>query len=145
MASNSRGFTLIELVTIIILLGAIAFVAAPRLNTSASTLQSARDDFVAGLFYAQQIAMARDSLANPITFVVVNNRTITVRENGVDLKVGSGFYPLTLPNAVTIAGPSSFPLTLDYNKLGATTATTFTLSAGGASASVAVSATGYAR
>ncbi len=145
MASTDRGFTLVELITIMVLLAVVALVVLPRLNTSASTLQAARDEVIAGLFYAQHLAMSRDMAGtNDITFVVVDARTITVRENGNDIAVGSNYYPLALPPSVAISSASAFPVTLDYTKLGTTTATSFLMSAGSSTVTVNVSDTGYA-
>jgi len=139
---GARGFTLIELITALILVAVLSVALASRFSGIDAALSTSRDDTVAALFYAQQVAMARDSSSNPVTFVVVDNNTISVRENGVDLAVGPVSYPLDLPSGVTIS-PTS--LTLDYDKLGRTSGTTLTLSHGGASTMVTVSDSGYAQ
>lgn len=60
---RSRGFTLIELVTIMIMLGILAVVAIPRLE-SASSFRSVefRDRVIAALRYAQKTATSHRRL-----------------------------------------------------------------------------------
>ena len=137
---NSRGFTLIELIAVLLLVSILSAVAFSRFsNGDISKVQSSRDHLVAALLFAQQIAMARDSSANPIRLTTTAN-SVTVTESGVDLLYAGIQYPLVLPTGVTLT-PA---LTLDYNKLGETSATSFALSAGGVSANVTLSASGYA-
>ncbi|MEX1032458.1 MAG: hypothetical protein WDZ30_03790 [Cellvibrionaceae bacterium] len=135
---NALGFSLIELVTIIVVLGALAFFAMPRLRVSDSSLLTSRDAIIAALSHAQQVAMARDSAANPVTLVATAN-LIEVRENGEVVTSPGAEYPLTFPNGVSITGGIG---TLDYDKLGRTAATAISLNNG--QATVTVEASGYA-
>jgi MSHA pilin protein MshC len=58
---NNRGFTLLELVMVIVLLGIIAFYAAPRLGTVASANAGAFvDKLRVDVRYAQDLAMTRN-------------------------------------------------------------------------------------
>ena len=136
--SKSQGFTLTELIVIVVILSILATVTASRFsNASAQQVLTARDNIVAGLFYAQQVAIARGNNAT-IEFIA-NISSVTVEENGATLD--SSNYPLTLPNGITLT-PNA---TLVFDKLGRTTATSFTLSDGsGTSATITVEATGYA-
>lgn len=137
---QERGFTLIELITIIIMIGIIGSQVYPRfLDSDVFQVQQSRDDTVAALLFAQQVAMARDSASNPIRFVSSGN-SITVQENGSDLINGSLQYPFNLP-----AGISLETATLNYDKLGRTTATGLTLSKGSNSVEIQISGSGYAR
>lgn len=140
MPSRKRalGFSLLELVTIIVVLGALAFFALPRLRPSDASLLTSRDIIVAALAHAQQAAMARDSAANPIT-VVLSANSIDVQENGVSIDLPNIDYPLVLPNGIAI---SSGIGTLQYDKLGRTNPTTISLNSGGAT--VTVEGSGYA-
>ncbi|MGS2723584.1 prepilin-type N-terminal cleavage/methylation domain-containing protein [Porticoccus sp. GXU_MW_L64] len=135
---KSQGFTLTELVVIIIILGIVAVVASSRFsNVGAQQVLTTRDNIVAGLFYAQQVAIARGN-SSTIAFVATGNN-VTVQENGTTLDAAN--YPLTLPSGITLA-PNA---TLVFDKLGRTTATIFTLSDGsGSGATITVEATGYA-
>ncbi|HCS64148.1 MAG TPA: hypothetical protein DIW64_08730 [Cellvibrio sp.] len=136
---RNQGFTLVELVTVIILVGILSVVLLTRLSsTGATTVQSGRDDLIAALFFAQQQAMMRSN----ITLVLTAN-SVSVNENNIPIKVSSDFYPLTMPAGVTLT-----PATLTYDKLGRTAATDITLTGSGNSsgvtANVRVEASGYA-
>jgi len=134
------GFTLIELILTITLLAVLGSVIAPRFYTfDGGLVQASRDDLVAALFYGQQIAMARDSATNPIRVVMTAN-SVSVTENGTPLLHGSVQYPLVLAAGVMLS-PAS---TLNFDKLGQTTASVFTLSRSGVSATITVSDSGYA-
>ncbi len=60
-SKREQGFTLVELIAVIILIAIVASSVISRFNFDYADLQATRDDIVTGLFYAQQIAMARDS------------------------------------------------------------------------------------
>lgn len=136
--SQVLGFTLIELVTIIVILGALAFFAMPRLRVSDSSLLTSRDAMIAALSHAQQIAMARDSASNPVTLVVTAS-SIDVQESGTVVVSPGADYPLTFPSGISVTSGLG---TLDYDKLGRTSATVISLNGG--KASVSVEESGYA-
>lgn len=56
---HERGFTLIELIMVIILVGILAVVAVPRLNTSDFQARGFHDETLALLRYAQKTAIAQ--------------------------------------------------------------------------------------
>jgi MSHA pilin protein MshC len=133
------GFTLIELITVMILVGIISVVLLSRVGSTASApIQSSRDDLIAALFFAQQQAMMRSNIT-----LVVDTSSISVNENNIPIQVSTDHYPLVMPNGVSLS-----PITLSYDKLGRTTATNITLTgsgnSSGVSASVRVEASGYA-
>lgn len=132
----SKGFSLIELVTVMILLGVVSVVLFSRVGSaSTAPMQSGRDDLIAALFFAQQTAMARSGVQ-----LVVTANSVSVTENGAPIVIDSKGYPLSFASGVSVT-----PKTFIYDKLGRTTAGTITLSApGGISASVVVEASGYA-
>lgn len=136
MGKYERGFTLIELITVIILVSIISVSVFSRLGSvSSANLQASRDDIIAALFFAQQTAMARSNIQ-----LIVTANSVSVTENGIPIVVHSKGYPLTLASGVTATAAS-----LTYDKLGRTTATTIGLSStSGASASIVVEASGYA-
>jgi MSHA pilin protein MshC len=138
MNNKERGFSLIELITVMILVGVLSVSLFSRLGSSGTAaIQSGRDDVIAALFFAQQQAMMRSN----ITLVLTEN-TVSVNENGNPVSTNN-LYPLTMPKGVTLP-----VLTLTYDKLGRTTATTITVTGSGNTsgtiASVKVEASGYA-
>ena len=58
MIAGARGFTLVELVTIIIILGILAVVAIPRMDTSVYRVTEFHDQTVAALRFAQKTAVS---------------------------------------------------------------------------------------
>lgn len=132
-----KGFSLIELITVILVIGILAIGVSSRFSSQSNfQVLTTRDDIVAGLFYAQQIALARSAASNSVEFISTGT-TIDVQEAGVT--IGNGLYPLALPSGVSLT-----PVTLSYNKLGQTAATNLTVTDGQASATIQVSASGYA-
>ncbi|WP_193744955.1 Tfp pilus assembly protein FimT/FimU [Marinimicrobium sp. LS-A18] len=138
---KSSGFSLIELIAVIILLGIISVVALPRFyNTDAAAIQSARDQVLSALFTAQQLAMARASTSNTIQVNVVTSG-LNVTENGTPVAATGGTYPLTLPEGVTITTGTG---TYSFDKLGRTDPGQIVMTRGSTSATVRVEASGYA-
>lgn len=136
LSKTSLGFTLTELIAVLVILGIVATALISRVDQSTFKLQTSRDDIVAGLFYAQQVAIARSD-GDSIAFISTAN-SIDVQENGNSL-TGGAAYPLTLPTGITMT-----PATLTYDKLGRTTATILTISGDGQSVTINVSDSGYA-
>ena len=134
-----QGFTLVELVAVMVLVGILSVALFSRMgSTGNAAIQSGRDDLIAALFFAQQQAMMRSNIS-----LVVTANSISVNDTNTPIKVSNAYYPLGMPVGVTLS-----PVTLNYDKLGRTTATTITLTgsgnSSGASASVRVEASGYA-
>jgi len=85
--------------------------------------------------------MARDGAGSQVTFVATNSSTFRVQLENAD--IGQS-YPFNFANNVVLTSPVAFPFTLNYDKLGRTSATTFTLSGGGTTINVILSGSGYA-
>lgn len=136
-----RGFSLIELITILVVLAIISVFATARFASSdAAAVQSARDQASSAFFSAQQLAMSRASVDNPIE-LVVSSDSIDLREGGSSSNQPGGDYPLIFPSGVTVtSGTGSY----GYDKLGRTTPGQVTLTRGSVSATITIEASGYA-
>ncbi len=136
---KQTGFTLVELIAVITLLGVLSVVLFSRINSvSASRVQASRDDVIAALFFAQQLAMSRSNIQ-----LTVSANSINVTENGNSIKLDSSFYPLAMPGGISLAAtPSNF----SYDKLGRTSPGVIQIqtSDGAYSINVSVEITGYA-
>lgn len=146
MCVHQRGFSLVELVTIMVIIGVLGSVSVTKMMPNAIIqLQGARDLVVSALFVAQQQAMAQ---ASPVRVSVAGGAVDIRRDDNRDgvfaanesLRFAGTQYPLTLPGKISVSHA-----TLDYDRLGRTSDSTISLSKGGASVTVAVSEAGYAR
>jgi len=67
MTNTSRGFTLIELVMVIIVIGIVAVYAAPRFNLDDYEVTEAASEVVEAIRYTQALAMEHSGLADSDT------------------------------------------------------------------------------
>jgi len=107
------GFTLVELVVVILLIGIIGFVAGPRfVKTDAFAERRAADEILSALRFTQQMAMAR---GGGIRLVLTGNNYTVEETNGTPLQSPdrSGAYSKNLP-----AGVTASPITLTFDGLG---------------------------
>lgn len=81
-----RGFTMVELVVVMVILAALAFVAIPRLNLPSLKIVPVAEQIAAEIRYAQNLAMTR---ANSYTFDL-NGNTISINGPGAALSTGNG-------------------------------------------------------
>ena len=145
MYKRERGFTLIELITVMILISLVSVTLFSRLGSvSTANLHAGRDDLIAALFFAQQSAMARGN----IQLILLSN-SVSVTESGAPIIVHNKGYPLVFPSGVSVSvrlpnGQVTTSQTLTYDRLGRTTPVAVTLSAGGAKSVVTLEASGYA-
>lgn len=144
MHRSTGGFSLIELIAVMVLLGVISFAVLPRFaSTEGAAVQSGRDQVLAAAHTAQQLAMARSSDDTTVE-LVLGAGSVSVEENGTPVTATGDSYPSALPDGVSItAGTGRY----DYDKLGRITGAapvTLTLARGGASATLRLEASGYA-
>jgi MSHA pilin protein MshC len=140
MKSTTRGFTLIELVSVLLLVGIMSIGLMSRMGAvNTAAVEAGRDDIIAALFFAQQLAMVRAGISVEITAT-----TIAVKENLVVL-TSPVTYPLTMPSGINLS--TAVPL-LVYDKLGQTTPTTINVMGSGntqgTSVLITLEASGYA-
>jgi len=138
--NRQQGFSLIELITVIIVLGIISVVAFARFDSAdTAAVQTGRDQVLNAFFVAQQLAMARDAGSNIL--VDLDSDQVDLREGGMSLNRSGVSYPITLPQGVSITSGTGV---YAYDKLGRTTPAVIALSRGGTSASITLEASGYA-
>ena len=131
-----KGFSLVELVAIVVLLGVLAATTLPRLIPS-STYQIAatRGIVVTAFNAAQQLAMTRD---DPVQLVVSGSQ-IDVRLNSVSVRTAGTQYPQSILPSQTIT-----PATFNFDRLGQPDSSgTLTISQGSSNISVEVTPTGH--
>lgn len=131
-----RGFTLIELVAILVLLGILSVAVLPRLmNSDAFDIRVSEDQIKSSIATAQQLA-----LSGAGTVVCqVNTNSISVTVDGTPVTFGGVTYPLNMPGSILLSTH-----TFNFDKLGRTSAATIVVSQGGDSGQVNVEASGYA-
>ena len=98
---QTSGFTLVELVVVILLIGIIGVVAGPRfVKTGIFAERRTADEILSALRFTQQMAMAR---GGGIQLVLTGNRYTVEETTGTPLQSPdrSGAYSKSLANGVT--------------------------------------------
>lgn len=123
---DRKGFTLIELIMVIVLIGILAAVAAPRLgNITVTNAGPFADKIRADIRYAQNLAMTK----NKRTRVILTNTTYAVTQDNSVASNCSSFVAVTDPagegnlsivlNTGNYAGITILPSgCLEYDSLG---------------------------
>ena len=140
---NRRGMTLIELVIVFVIIGAIAAFAFPRIGDGLTrqNVRSARTLFVGVHARARAIAIQRGSQ----TQLIVNNGTLTIQSlnpvTGANEQVGN-VENIGTRYGVTLL-PTNFTLTFDPRGIGMETSqTTVSITKGAYGTSVVMSPVG---
>jgi prepilin-type N-terminal cleavage/methylation domain-containing protein len=149
---SSKGFTLPELVMVLVIVGVLAVVALPRFGGVAAAAQDGwRGDVVATLRYAHATALARRRLvcatvaAASVTLTLATANPATSCDTSLALATGAA--TLTLANA-----PATSSATLYFQPDGrattdgaGTTATDQTITVAGYASVLVASESGYVR
>ncbi|CAI2719250.1 pilus assembly FimT family protein [Nitrospina watsonii] len=133
--NNAKGFSLLETIMVIVLVGVLGALFLPRLGTGAISLQSAASMVASDLRFAQELAMARNPAAgSPIGIAFTGGAASYTLTD----PVGAFTANRTLPGGITIGTGG----TINFNKYGEPqTISTVTLSGpGGATKSITVEA-----
>lgn len=140
-----RGFTLVELIAVLVIAGILASVAATRMVSNKSfQLQAGRDFLISALFVAQQKAMVQ---TRPVRLSITATQLdirLDANDDGIfsaneSLQLAGQNYPVALPGNISASNHN-----LVYDSFGHTLATRITLSNNSSTVDVNVSATGFA-
>ncbi len=115
---QSKGFTLIEVIAIMIIVGILAIVLMPRIDFTLPTAASAfgaANMVASDIRYVQECAMA-NRVSKSITFTVIgqNSYTFDATIPSTSMLDPSG----RLPSGVTITNNSTNPYVVTFNSLG---------------------------
>jgi len=146
VARTHRGFTLIELVIVLVILGIVAAYATPRWAPDDMTVASQADRLARDLRHAQTIAMNQ---GRTLTFDIQPSAGYRVTDSGTTITDPATMqnFQITLDNSVSVAGTDT-----DFDGLGRPTSAgtllsaprIFTLSGTSTTATVTLSAvTGF--
>ncbi|OFZ65659.1 MAG: hypothetical protein A2V79_07060 [Betaproteobacteria bacterium RBG_16_56_24] len=144
-AGFQRGFTLVELIMTLVIVGILAAVVAPRLlDTNVFQSRGFADQVQASLRYAQKAAIAQRRFV--CAAFTANSVTLTVGTTaacGTPLvsPAGAANYVITAPAGVTFA---ALPADFNFNALGVPTNAPQTINITGAADGITIEAeTGY--
>ncbi|WP_185906517.1 pilus assembly FimT family protein [Teredinibacter haidensis] len=137
MKTNVTGFTLVELITVMLIIGILAVTALTKILPSDTLqLQASRDSIVAAFYSAQQLAMVRQSSVEVRTSV----NQIDVLVDNVSVSAGGVSYPLVMLKGQTL-NIASF----GYDRLGHTTGSQLYLTQNGRVVTIVVDDSGYVK
>lgn len=108
---DSRGLSLIELVAVMLILGVLAALVAPRWAPGDSTLSAQADRLARELRHAQAMAMAR---GRTLSFETVSASAYRIADGGATVTdPGGELLNISLTDGVTLSGGN-----IDFDSLG---------------------------
>jgi len=134
------GFTLIELVAVMIIVGIMAVTVSIRLSPSDFDLQITKADILSALILARETAMARTD-ENSSVRVLISDTAIDVQVNNISVNSPNHTYPLLFDTDVQVTEGVGI---IAFNTLGEANAHTLTLTQQYFSTTITISGVGYA-
>jgi len=138
------GFTLVELIMTIVILGIIAVVAIPRfLDNNAFQTRGFADQVQASLRYAQKVAIAQHRFvctSFTVNSVALSTGTTAACGTPMDSLSEAGNYVIAAPTGITFA---SVPTNFSFNALGSPSVAQTINITGASNAIIIESETGY--
>lgn len=141
--NKNAGFTLVELIVVILLIGILSISIAPRFfGVSAYEDRKAIDELLTALRHTQQMAMNR---GGGIQLVLTANNFTVQRSGGGNLRSPDGVTPYSkaFPDNVAVSSTPALPSTINYDRLGRAN-TGYTITVGSQTITIEQE-TGYAR
>ncbi len=99
-SKTQRGFSLVELIVVIIIVGIISVLAIPRWFGDTNTLSSETDRLVNTILYIQEMAVSNGKTAYLTIDGTANSYTGYLTESGSDTEI---FSAVTIDSSITIA------------------------------------------
>lgn len=113
---RARGFTIIELITVLVIVGALAVFVAPRLNPEGFDRYGFRQEVLSAARYAQKTAMASGCEVEFAVAAGSDSVALNYRSGGGDASCGGGGFDTPVQNpasggAFALNAPGSVDIT----------------------------------
>lgn len=136
---------MVELIAVILILAILTAVTVGRaMPSKLQQLQAARDIVIASVFNAQEKALSQAKAVRVITTATAIDIRVDTNADGTfasneSITYGGTRYPYTIPNGVALTSN-----TINFDRLGRTTATSITLSKSSSNVVITITGMGYA-
>ncbi len=135
-----RGFTLVELIAVIVITGVLLTIVSVRFLNINTDIIRAKFDVIAAFQHARQVALSRADTDIAVS-VIVSTNSIDVREGAHSMVFSANYYPLQLPLDITVVVGTGMVV---FDRLGGTTANIIQLSNGIQIQTITITDGGYA-
>ncbi len=136
---SANGFSLIELVAVIVIVGVLAITISVRYSNNNIQLIHSQSDVMAALRHARQIALARAESDTQVVVIALPN-SIDLQENAASIRFSGTQYPLIFPSGITLTqGRGRFV----FDRLGSTRSDIIQLTDGNSTQQITVAGSGY--